>query len=106
MAYQIDPEVLARECQEVLDVPLDTGERFSALIGRLSRVYPDIIDNRQRRWIGSRAGGILGKLTFLHVSFTEYLLIFGCPSWDARLFRKIQLYGALQGHPGRPVHDL
>ena len=80
MAYKSDPEVLAQESREVLDVPLDSGERFSALIGRLSRVYPDIIDNMQRRWIGSRAGGILGKLTFLHVSFTEYLLIFGCPA--------------------------
>lgn len=80
MAYKSDPEVLAQESREVLDVPLDSGERFSTLIGRLSRAYPDIIDNTQRRWIGSRAGGILGKLTFLHVSFTEYLLIFGCPA--------------------------
>jgi sigma non-opioid intracellular receptor len=80
MTYQIDPEVLARECQEVLDVPLDTGERFSVLIERLSRVYPDIIDNRRRRWIGSKAGGILGKVTFLHMGFMEYLLIFGAPA--------------------------
>lgn len=80
MAYKIDPEVLAREGQKVLDIPLASGERFSALIEGLSRAYPEIIDNRQRRWLGSRAGGILGKLTFLYVSFSEYLLIFGCPA--------------------------
>ena len=80
MAYKIDPDVLARECRHVLDVPLETGERFSALIERLSRVYPDIIDNTQRRWIGSKAGGILGKVSFLHIGPTEYLLIFGCPA--------------------------
>lgn len=73
MPYKIDPEVLARECQAVLDVPLDTAERFSALIERLSRVYPDLIDNRRRRWIGGKAGGILGKVTFLHMGLTEYL---------------------------------
>ena len=43
MAYKIDPEVLARECQEVLDIPLDSGERFCALIERLSRIYPEQI---------------------------------------------------------------
>ena len=80
MAYKIDPEVLARECQDVLDIPLGTGERFSVLIERLSRVYPDLIDNRRRRWIGSKAGGILGKVTFLHMGFMEYLLIFGAPA--------------------------
>jgi hypothetical protein len=35
MAYKIDPEVLARECRGVLDIPLGTGERFSVLIERL-----------------------------------------------------------------------
>lgn len=80
MAYKIDPEVLVRECQQVLDLPLASGERFSALIERLSRACPEIVENRQRRWVGSRAGGILGKLTFLYVSFSEYLLIFGCPA--------------------------
>ncbi|CDO89144.1 hypothetical protein AWC29_11735 [Mycobacterium triplex] len=80
MTYKIDPDVLARECRQVLDLPLDSGERFSALIERLSHAYPEIIENRQRRWLGSRAGGILGKLTFLHISFSEYLLIFGCPA--------------------------
>ena len=35
---------------------------------------------KQGDWIGSRAGGVLGKLTFLYISFTEYLIIFGCPA--------------------------
>lgn len=79
MAYKFDPDVLARISQEVIEYPLETGQRFTALIERLSRHYPDFVENRQRRWIGSRAGGILGKITFLYVGFTEYLLIFGSP---------------------------
>jgi len=80
MRYVFDPKVLAREVTAVLDVPLENGARFTALIERLSHVYPNAIENRQRRWVPSRAGGILGKLTFLYVGFTEYLLIFGCPA--------------------------
>ena len=80
MTYKIVPEVLARESKEVLELPLENGERFAALITRLSSVYPELVDDKQRRWVPSRAGGILGKVSFLHMSFNEYLLIFGCPA--------------------------
>jgi hypothetical protein len=80
VAYKFDPDTLARECREVLALPLENGERFDALIERLSLIYPDLIANKRRRWIGSRAGGVLGKLTFVYVGFTEYLLIYGCPA--------------------------
>jgi hypothetical protein len=79
MSYKIDPDALVNVAREIIDLPLESGERFSSLIEKLSQVYPDIIENKQRRWVGSKAGGILGKLTFLHVSFSEYLLIFGSP---------------------------
>jgi len=79
MTYKIDPDFLARICGEVIDLPLESGEMFSSVIEKISAEYPDIIENRQRRWIGTKAGGILGKLSFLYVGFTEYLLIFGSP---------------------------
>ena len=80
MTYKIDPEFLTQVCKEVLDLPVENGEMFSAVIEKISNKYPKIVDKKQRRWIGSRAGGVLGKLTFLYISFTEYLIIFGCPS--------------------------
>jgi hypothetical protein len=38
--YKIEPEVLTRVCAKVVDLPLETGERFDALIEKLSEVYP------------------------------------------------------------------
>jgi hypothetical protein len=80
MAYKIDPEFLTQVCKEVLDLPVENGEMFSTIIEKISNEYPGIVDKKQRRWIGSRAGGVLGKLTFLYISLTEYLIIFGCPA--------------------------
>lgn len=80
MAYKIDPEFLTQVCKEVLDLPVENGEMFSTIIKKISNEYPKIVDKKQRRWIGSRAGGVLGKLTFLYISLTEYLIIFGCPA--------------------------
>ena len=80
MAYKFDPEFLAQVAKEVLDLPLENGDMFSAVIGKIADQYPGIVENKQGCWIGSRAGGVLGKLTFLYISFTEYLIIFGCPA--------------------------
>ncbi len=80
MAPKIHPEFLTQVCKEVIDLPLENGEMFSTIIEKISNQYPEIVDNKQRCWIGSRAGGVLGKLTFLYLSSTEYLIIFGCPA--------------------------
>ena len=80
MTYKMDPSVLAAVSAEVLDLPLDTGERFAALVEKLSATYPDLIENTPRRWIMTKAGGILGKISFLYMGPTEYLLIFGAPA--------------------------
>ncbi len=80
MKYKIDPEFLSQVCKDVLGLPIENGEMFSTIIEKISNEYPEIVDNKQRCWIGSRAGGILGKMTFLYASLTEYLIIFGCPA--------------------------
>lgn len=80
MKYKIDPEFLSQVSKEVIDLPLESGEMFSAIIEKISNEYPEIVENRQRCWVGSRAGGILGKMTFLYGSLSEYLIIFGCPA--------------------------
>ncbi len=80
---RIDPEILHRISKEVLDADLESGEMFAQLREKLHREYPDLISSEPRRWIGSRAGGVLGKVTFLHVSLAEYVIIFGCPAGTA-----------------------
>ncbi|MDT5095171.1 MAG: sigma non-opioid intracellular receptor [Mycobacterium sp.] len=80
MPYKFDPDTLAKICGDVLDVPLDSGERFTALIEKLSATYPDYIENVRRPWIATKAGGILGKISFLYMGLSEYLLIFGSPA--------------------------
>ena len=72
MAYKFDPETLVKICGEVLDVPLENGERFAALIEKLSAAYPDLIENKRRPWIATKAGGILGKISFLYIGVSEY----------------------------------
>ncbi len=79
MKYIIDPEVLAKICDEVVRQNQETELMFQFIRRRLSEEYPEIISIEPRCWIGSRAGGILGKMTLLYGSMSEYLIIFGCP---------------------------
>lgn len=80
MKYRIDPEVLHAIAKEVTGLPLDNGEIITAAIERLAGAYPDLIDPAPGRWVGSKAGGILGKVRFLHFSPREYIVIFGSPT--------------------------
>ena len=47
---------------------------------KLSDAYPQYVDPEPRCWMATRAGGVLGKISFLYLSFTEYLIILGCPA--------------------------
>lgn len=80
MAYKIDPEVLHKVAKQVAEAPLDSGELTTYAIELLADEYPDLIDPRPGRWVGSKAGGILGKVRFLHFGLREYIVIFGSPT--------------------------
>ncbi|OBI84495.1 isomerase [Mycobacterium sp. E740] len=80
MAYKIDPESLHRVAKQVVGLPLDGGELVARAIELLADEYPDLIDPQPGRWVGSRAGGILGKVRFLYFSPREYIVIFGSPT--------------------------
>ncbi len=77
--YKINPDVLQQVCQEVIDLPLEDDVMFQAIRDKLSEHYPDLISLDKRCWIGSRAGGVLGKMTLLYAGMNEYLIIFGTP---------------------------
>ncbi len=80
MPYKIDPEVLATVAKEVVGQPLAGGELISRTIRSLADAYPDLIDPTPGRWVGSKAGGILGKVRFLYFSPREYIVLFGSPT--------------------------
>ncbi|OBB28127.1 isomerase [Mycolicibacterium elephantis] len=79
-AYKVDPEVLAKIAKEVVGLPLHNGELVDRTIELLAAEYPDLIDATPGRWVGSRAGGILGKVRFLYFSPREYIVLFGSPT--------------------------
>jgi hypothetical protein len=80
MPYKIDPDVLAAVATEVVGQPSAGDDLISRATHLLAAAYPDLIDSTPGRWLGSKAGGILGKVRFLYFSPREYIVIFGTPT--------------------------
>ncbi|STZ45436.1 C-8 sterol isomerase [Mycolicibacterium gilvum] len=80
MTYRIDPDVLHEVAVRAVGVPVDSGELITRTIELLAEAYPDLIDTTPGRWVGSKAGGVLGKVRFLYFSPREYIVIFGSPT--------------------------
>ncbi|MEO3760099.1 isomerase [Mycobacterium sp. B14F4] len=80
MPYRIDPAALHAIAQRVVGLPMEGGELVARAIELLAAEYPDLIDPTPGRWVGSKAGGILGKVRFLYFSPREYIVIFGSPT--------------------------
>lgn len=80
MVYKIDPNTLHEVAKSVVGTPLANGELLTRTIGLLAGEYPDLIDTGPGRWVGSKAGGILGKVRFLYFSPREYVVLFGSPT--------------------------
>jgi hypothetical protein len=80
MPYTIDPAVLHNVAQQVVGLPVENGQLIARAIELLADEYPELIDRTPGRWVGSKAGGILGKVRYLYFSPREYLVIFGTPT--------------------------
>lgn len=80
MTYLIDPAVLHRVAKQVVGTSLDNSELVTRTVELLADEYPDLIDAAPGRWVGSKAGGILGKVRLLYFSPREYIVIFGSPT--------------------------
>ncbi len=80
MSYRIEPGVLADIASRIAAEQPGSG----VLVGRahelLNEAYPELIDRSPGRWVGSKAGGVLGKVRFLYFSPREYLVLFGSPT--------------------------
>jgi sigma non-opioid intracellular receptor len=80
MTYKIDPDALHTVAKEIVSQSLEGGELITRAIQLLADEYPNLIDPTPGRWVGSKAGGILGKVRFLYFSPREYIVIFGTPT--------------------------
>ena len=80
MAYRIDPDVLHKVARKVAGIPPGSSELITRAVQLLADEYPDLVDPTPGRWVGSKAGGILGKVRFLYFSPREYIVIFGSPT--------------------------
>ncbi|RDH78968.1 isomerase [Mycolicibacterium moriokaense] len=80
MPYKIDPEVLAAVATDVVGQGLAGADLIAGATRSLADAYPDLIDPTPGRWVGSKAGGILGKVRFLYFSPREYVVLFGSPT--------------------------
>ncbi|GBG40809.1 isomerase [Mycobacterium montefiorense] len=80
MSYKIDPDSLHKIAEQVVGLPLAAGELITRAVELIAGEYPDLVDPTPGRWVGSKAGGILGKVRFLYFSPREYIVIFGSPT--------------------------
>lgn len=78
--YKIDPVVLHKVAKQVVGAPVEGGALITRAVEALADEYPDLIDADSGDWVGSKAGGILGKVRFLYFSPREYVVIFGSPT--------------------------
>jgi hypothetical protein len=78
--YKIDPDDLQEIATHVVGLPLVNGEMITRATELRAEKYPDLIDVEPGRWVGNKAGGILGKVRFLYFTPREYVVIFGSPS--------------------------
>lgn len=79
MKYKIDPNVLHGIVKQVVGLPVGS-ELIPRTVELVAAAYPDLVDPGPGRWVGSKAGGVLGKVRFLYFTPREYLVIFGSPT--------------------------
>src|SRR6185295_18785619 len=76
MAYIFDPGKLQDVARRHIGRPHE--EMVAAIASDLANAYPGHIEMKQD-WILSICGGVMGIMTVLHGSLSEYVLIYGTP---------------------------
>lgn len=74
MGHVFASEVLADIVRRGVGKPIEENIEF--VVGELKRTYPRHI-HPSGEWIFSVAGGVMGTMTILHASLSEYVIIFG-----------------------------
>ena len=76
IGYKVDLDGLHDVTARVVGTPLEHGELITRATDLLTAKYPDVI-SAEGRWVGNKAGGILGKVRFLYFTPREHVVIFG-----------------------------
>ena len=76
MAHIFDPKVLQAVAKSHVGLPHE--EMVRAISRDLAKAYPGHIETKED-WILSVCGGVMGIMTILHGSLSEYVLIYGTP---------------------------
>lgn len=76
MGYIFDPQKLHALAKNLVGLPHE--EMVAAIIGDLAKAYPGHVETKQN-WVLSICGGVMGIMTVLHGSLSEYVLIYGTP---------------------------
>jgi hypothetical protein len=76
MGYLFEPDQLQQIGQKAMGLP--HARMCSVIAEELERAHPGHVETRED-WVISIAGGIMGIMTVLHGSLSEYVLLFGTP---------------------------
>lgn len=76
MGYIFDPERLHDIVKKHLELP--RADQFRNIASDLAAAYPGHIETRED-WLFNLAGGVVGIMSILHASLSEYILLFGTP---------------------------
>ena len=78
VSYVFDPLELQQIALNSIAKGLRVEDLVSDVRSEMLKSYPRHI-NRNPKWILNNAGGAMGAMCVLHVSLTEYVMIFGTP---------------------------
>jgi C-8 sterol isomerase len=76
MGYIFDPERLQALARNHIGLPHE--EMVWAIRRDLMKIHPGHIETREK-WILSICGGVMGIMTIMHGSLSEYVLVYGTP---------------------------
>jgi len=76
MGYVFEPSVLHQVAKDAVGQNLPIEELITTIAAELSKRYPRHIRSTPA-WVFNNAGGAMGAMFVLHVSLTEYVIVFG-----------------------------
>lgn len=78
MGYLFEPAILQQVARAAVAKAVPIEDIVHSIVKDLHGRYPRHIDPAPR-WIFNNAGGAMGAMCVLHVSLTEYVIVFGTP---------------------------